>query len=384
MWGKQSITARELTERIATLPEGVTVVVVMVQCYCGGFASMIFDNADQAGDLTDRDLCGFFATTHNRPAAGCSPDIDEQNYQEYSSFFWEGLSAISRLGQSVTLPDYDQDGQVSFAEAHAYVVLTSDTIDIPTKTSDLFLRKYSEFGDEDHQHRMPLMADRETVLAAADPSEQAVIRGLTAALSLDDQSPVQAARQLARRLHRERARKQRDLARLTKRRQQLRKVIAASLESMWPELANPFHPASVDLFTIHGTEFVQAVESHPDFSEIRELSENIAALQQEQHTLQKKWVKCQRLIRTVENVVLASNLPADVRPRYYAAPGGREPGVGGSGELKPPWCKSQITNHKSQTKRQPHKESNRVKFSASDSTCFVFFVFVDLFVICVL
>ena len=70
------------------------------------------------------------------------------------------------------------------------------------------------------------------------------------------------------------------------------------------------------MFTIHGTQFVQAVESHPDYSETHELAEKIAALENEQRTLRKKSVKCQRLIRTVENVVLASNLPADVRPRY--------------------------------------------------------------------
>src|SRR5690606_27017127 len=42
----------------------------------------------------------------------------------------------------------DGDGKVSFAEAHAYAVITSKTIDIPIRTSDAFLRKYSHLGKQ--------------------------------------------------------------------------------------------------------------------------------------------------------------------------------------------------------------------------------------------
>ena len=40
-------------------------------------------------------------TVHDRPAAGCTPDINEANYAEYSSYFIAALSGIDRLGQTI-------------------------------------------------------------------------------------------------------------------------------------------------------------------------------------------------------------------------------------------------------------------------------------------
>ena len=88
---------------------------------------------------------GFFATVHDRVAAGCTPDIREENYQEYSTHFWEALCGESRIGKKIQKPDFNGDGSTSLTEAHAYVVIHSNTIDIPIKTSDVFLRRFSSF-----------------------------------------------------------------------------------------------------------------------------------------------------------------------------------------------------------------------------------------------
>ena len=52
----------------------------------------------------------FFATKHDRVAAGCTPDIREENYQEYSTRFWEDYGE-SRIGKQIKRPDYDGDGK---------------------------------------------------------------------------------------------------------------------------------------------------------------------------------------------------------------------------------------------------------------------------------
>ena len=35
------------------------------------------------------------------PAAGCTPDINEANYQEYSSYFWAALRGKTRTGEPI-------------------------------------------------------------------------------------------------------------------------------------------------------------------------------------------------------------------------------------------------------------------------------------------
>ena len=125
-----------------------------------------------------------FATVHDRPAAGCTPDINEANYAEYNSYFIAALSGTDRLGQTIDQPDYDGDGKISFEEAHAYVILTADTIDFPIKTSDIFLDEFSEFGEEESD----LLADDlpyDQVLALANPVEKEVLEGLSKQLKLE-------------------------------------------------------------------------------------------------------------------------------------------------------------------------------------------------------
>ena len=118
------------------LPVKVRVVMVMVQCFSGGFADSIYNDCDAAKDLSSRNRCGFFATIPDRVAAGCTPDMDEEDYKEYSTYFWAALSGHTRTGKAVASADYDGDGKISFAEAHAFTLVNSDTVDISIKSSD--------------------------------------------------------------------------------------------------------------------------------------------------------------------------------------------------------------------------------------------------------
>ena len=146
LWNNQSVTASEFTRWLDQFDPEVTVVLVMVQCYAGGFAHTIFEQADAELGLSSHARCGFFAQRHDRGAAGCTPNANEADYQEYSSFFWAALGGKTRTGESVPSADYDGDGKVSFAEAHSYAVIESDTIDVPVRTSSALLAKYSSLG----------------------------------------------------------------------------------------------------------------------------------------------------------------------------------------------------------------------------------------------
>ena len=64
---------KDFATMLDRIDESVPVVVVMVQCYSGGFADIAFEGGDRKKGATDRNRCGFFATVHTRPAAGCTP-----------------------------------------------------------------------------------------------------------------------------------------------------------------------------------------------------------------------------------------------------------------------------------------------------------------------
>ncbi len=140
-WNERKITAREFTELLSKLPSEVPVVMVMAQCYCGGFAHTIFNGLDESKGLAPQVRAGFFAQQHNLPAAGCRPDIEHD--EEFSSYFWGAMAGRSRNGVPIEGCDIDGNGVISFAEAYAYAVVAGETIDIPLRTSDVLLRTYS-------------------------------------------------------------------------------------------------------------------------------------------------------------------------------------------------------------------------------------------------
>lgn len=302
LWNGEKLAVSELVRLLDTLPEGVQVVAVMVQCYTGGFAHMIYDGADPENGLAKQNRSGFFATVHDREAAGCTPDVEEASYVEYSTYFWEALGGRSRTGKPVTPPDYDGDGKVSFAEAHAYTVLSADTIDLPLTTSSEFLSDESQFRDADHPDLLPKDAPYETIQELATPAERAVLEGLSKQLELAGSDRLAMAQREARATRRGRFRSRTPSPR--RRAAQLRDTIADDLKERWPELGNVLNPGSVDLLTKRSKEFIEAVEGHPKYKEYREQTE-LAAKEPDP---QKRRVKYERFVHTAQNVILRENL----------------------------------------------------------------------------
>jgi hypothetical protein len=303
LWNDESLRVSELVKLLDTLPEGVSVVAVMVQCYTGGFARFIYDKADPENGLAKQSRCGFFATVHDREAAGCTPDVDETSYVEYSTYFWEALAGHSRTGKPVAPPDYDGDGKVSFAEAHAYTVLNADTIDLPLSASSEFLRVESRFRDVDHPELLPKDAAYDTIHDLTTPAERAVLDGLSTQLGLAGSDRITVAQRESRAGRRGRVRSRGEQS-PRRRAARLRDTIADDLKERWPELANVLNPGAIELVTTRSKEFVDAVEGHPKYTEYRAQSD-LAAREPDP---QKRRVKFERFVRTAQEVILRENL----------------------------------------------------------------------------
>ncbi len=301
-WDNKAIKMTELVKMLDQLPEDVEVVTVMVQCHAGGFARFMFNGGDPDRGLSKQRRIGFFATVHDRPAAGCTPAIDEASYVEYSSFFWAALGGRDRSGKAIAIPDYDQNGVVSFDEAHAYVILTADTIDLPIKTSGEFLTVSSKFSDGDDG----LLANDvaySLVLELATASQKVILEGLSEQLKLSGENRLVDAWK-ATQTRRGPGRNRQPAPRSQDKSRDVRREIASDLKRRWPALANVLNPLAIELITTRSNELVAAIEEHPKYESYRELNLEAKSTLSEQ----KRKVKFDRFLRTADNVIMAENL----------------------------------------------------------------------------
>jgi len=181
LWGDRSLSVRSLSRALDRLEPDVPVVAVMSQCFAGSFANFIYRGGDPLEPVATQARCGFFATVKERPSVGCTPEADEADYRDYSSSFFSGLSGYSRVGQPVASADYDGDGRVSFAEAHAFAKVDGETSDWPVSTSEIFLRRHASRDDEEEIAAQPI---RE-LLRGARPEQRHVVESISARLGVE-------------------------------------------------------------------------------------------------------------------------------------------------------------------------------------------------------
>ena len=205
LWGEQ-LCVRDLARNIAGLPTNRPLAIVMVQCYSGAFGNLLFRDGDPAGEAVDRDIAGFFATVKEKMAAGCTPAVDERDYQDFSTHFFAALSGKDRVGRAVSGADYNRDGRVGMDEAFCYTLVHNATIDIPVCTSDVFLRRFITTPDSEI-----FKTTYAKVREWGTPAQKAVLDELSVSLGLTGDDRLQkawakfqdqsAGRQLAARLN---------------------------------------------------------------------------------------------------------------------------------------------------------------------------------------
>jgi hypothetical protein len=335
MWDSESVSASEFAGWLDRLPHEVEVVLVMVQCFAGGFAHTIFQQADSDLGLAPHARCGFFAQVHNRGAAGCTADANEADYEEYSSYFWSALGGRTRTGQAIESADYSGDGQVSFAEAHAYAIIESDTIDVPVRTTGALLQRYSRQprqrrrrsnDDESSSDRVSSSLNSQTpdsrsqgliqasgplasLMASARPDQRAILERLPAKLGLGQNTTVEDARRKLRevrgnsnsagsRLRRAQQTEERSLER-----------VQEELREVWPELHAELPPLAIELASNRADEFASTVEALPSYKALRRSKERVKQLSEDRMKLSREEARLQRLLQTCESVALAANLP---------------------------------------------------------------------------
>ena len=184
------------------------------------------------------------------------------------------------------------------------MILTANTIDLPLKSSGEFLSKWGRYGKRDSD----LLTDDAAysgIMASASVVQKAILEGLSEQLGLKGDDRVMNAYQQTRSGGNDgRSRGRRSQSRPEA---PLKAKIARDLKRRWPALANVVNPVAIELITARQTEFIQAVEKHRDYAEYRRLA------QTEANSAQKKKVKFERFLRTIDNVIFAENLRREKR-----------------------------------------------------------------------
>lgn len=308
LWGGENIDVRQFHTWLTAVDPQVPVVVVMVQCYSGGFADMLYADMEKPIPV-ERPWCGFYATVPDRVAAGCTPDTKEEDYHEYSTYFFEALRGQTRTGQPVTRPDYNEDGQISLEEAHCYVLANSKTIDISIRTSDQYLRKL-EFEVPEGSERLDRNSPIESLVAHATVGDIAVLNGLLETLGIDPNEPAKGAEALADRMKDEKRRFDRERRDVGQEAGNLVNPIKGLLTNRWPEMLNPWSPFAQQLIAEEGNEMVASIEGHPNFGRMAELNQKQRELGEQAMECERRWVKCERVLRLLDTLAMRANLQA--------------------------------------------------------------------------
>ncbi|WP_204102948.1 MULTISPECIES: Caspase domain-containing protein [Spirulina sp. CCY15215] len=175
LWGGYNLTLKNFSQQLDRLPVNTPVTTVMAQCFAGSFADFIYQDGDRTKPLSPQTRCGFFATIRTRPSVGCTPEVDESDYKDYSSSFFAGLSGRSRTGEPVPSADYNQDGIVSYNEAHAFSKVDMQTMDMPISTLETWLQEQMTTKEQSQV----LSQTIENTLITARPEQAYVIQTIS-------------------------------------------------------------------------------------------------------------------------------------------------------------------------------------------------------------
>ncbi|MEH2274881.1 MAG: Caspase domain-containing protein [Nostoc sp.] len=186
LWNGQKLSVTQFSQMLDKMPSETPVVTMMAQCFSGSFANFIYEDGNPKHPVALQTRCGFFATIKSLPSVGCTPEVNEADYRDYSSSFFAGLSGRDRTGKTVSSADYNQDGRISYAEAHAFAKVDEKSNDLPISTSEAWLQnKVSPI-----QKKAILTQSISQILKTARPEQRYVINSLMKKFSLDKQEPA--------------------------------------------------------------------------------------------------------------------------------------------------------------------------------------------------
>jgi len=298
LWAGSSITAVELAGTLDRAQRPMRL--VMTTCFSGGFAELAFVGADDTGAVASAPRCGLFASTWDLEASGCDPNPDRGAQEGYALHFLGALRGRDRDGGELAVAtlDLDGDGTVGLLDAHTRVRIASGGVDVPTTTSERWLRA-----------RAP--TDGPTVEIEL-PEEDAVIAALGERLGLDE---VAATSRLAT-LEDSIEQAQAEVDRTRAGEDEAYRAAAAELLSRWPILDDPWHPEFATTFRGQRDAIGEVLDRSPHWAAYVAAREAAGVAAAKHGDLAVAAAPVERLVRAIETKALAGRLAAARGPAF--------------------------------------------------------------------
>lgn len=291
LWGGDALRVTDLARWHDAHPRPLRM--LAASCFSGGFGDLAFRAADTALGATAAPRCGLFAGTWDRETSGCDPDPDRRNQEGYSLHVLQALRGRDRDGKPLpsTELDLDRDGRISLLEAHVRASIAARSIDVPTTTSERYLRSVQ---------RKRAATDR-----ALAPEYAAVIDALSPRLGLRSEREVGARLAALERQLRELAVQMDDADADLQARYA---VLAGRLLARWPELDDAYHPQFAPTLTRDRAAIADALGRWPEALAYRDAQHEVERLAQGSQLLEVEEAQVARLQRAYETLGLVSAL----------------------------------------------------------------------------
>lgn len=291
LWGADGDLGVDVLARVLDAgPRRAPAAFVLGQCHSGAFADLMYVAGDPKRGLAKPVRCTLAAVPGDRPASGCTADVNDPSARAYL--------AVIALGLADPRADLDGNGAISLSEAHAFARIEDETVDVPVSSSEAWLRK--RIGET----KAPKMSfDR--LVARARPEEKAVLLGLKPSLRPVSISAVESALQ---KLDDKIEALDRELQSLEKTHDRARREARAWILSRWPDLVNPFSAAARSLLASRASEIASALEKSEVYPGFASSTQAINAKAEQIETLDLEAARLERWHRAAMNVVLEEEL----------------------------------------------------------------------------
>jgi hypothetical protein len=298
LWGGWGVSVEDLAELLDREESVRPTRLVVTACYGGGFAELAFIGADPQRGERAPDHCGLFAAPWDDESSGCDPDANRVRQESFTIHFLSALRGEDRKGRKQAAIDLDHDGKVSLLEAHTWARIHARSFDVPTTTSERYLREHAPTNE---------------LGRANQPEERAVITALSEELELDDE---RAARGKLRELERilDDAAVQLDEAQGAS--EDTYTALRIALLERWPLLDHSWDPEADALIDREGIAILQLLEDS-------ELAQQYEAMQRELDDAASTYdsvriarARVQRLVHAFETTRLAAALEKRGGPHW--------------------------------------------------------------------
>jgi hypothetical protein len=146
-------------------------------------------------------------------------------------------------------------------------------------------------------------------MAAASPSDKAILDGLSERLKLEGPNRAQQARGISQAIDQRRRTLDEKRQKLQQAHNQIRRALQTRVKTRWPELGNLLRPSAAKVLADEGDAIVKYLEAAPRFKEFEDENDQISAIDEDSDQAERTWVKAQRFLRECETVALEANLP---------------------------------------------------------------------------